>query len=174
MMAGTTRSWEKERPVRPKRKVEQLSNTIERLLVSRGMASKLKEYRVFGRWERAVGEVIARHTHPAAIRGKKLTVVVDSSAWMQQLSLLKPEIIGKVNEALGEAAVESIILKLGDVAARPRVPERAPERRTIQLGPEERTKIDGFVQAISDPEAREALRHLIEKDYLRRKVPRPD
>src|SRR5512136_2268888 len=82
---------------RRSRKIEKLGITLEKVLNRRGLASKLKEYRLFGQWERAVGSVIARHAQPSAIRGKKLTVTVDSSAWMQQLSLLRPEIINKVN-----------------------------------------------------------------------------
>lgn len=152
----------------PKKKVTPLSATLQKLLASRGLAARLTEYRLAGRWEQAVGAAIARHTQPTTIRGKKLTVVVDSSAWMQQLALLRPEIIAKVNAELGGNAIDSITLKLGEVAAR-RSPQRAPVRSPVPLGPEERAQIDVFVQAVADPGARDALRHLIEKDFQYRK-----
>lgn len=155
--------------MRPKRKVEQLSTTIEKLLSSRGLASKLKEYRVFGHWGRAVGEVIALHAQPAAVRGKKLTVTVDSSAWMQQLSLLKPEIIGKVNRAMGADAVESITLRLGEVEARPRARARAAERPAAPLGPEDRQRIEELASVIPDPEVRRSFQRLVEMDFRARR-----
>jgi predicted nucleic acid-binding Zn ribbon protein len=155
--------------MRPKRKVVQLSDTIEKLLVSRGLASKLKEYRVFGHWGRAVGDVIAQHSQPVAIRGRKLTVVVDSSAWMQQLSLLRPEIIGKVNQAMGQDAVESITLRLGEVEARPGAKARGPEPPAVTLGPEDRGKIEQLAGAIADPDVRKAFQHLLEKDFRSRR-----
>src|SRR5574340_204163 len=99
------------------RKIELMSRTIAKLLDARGWSSRLKEYRVLGIWDRCVGPGIAAHAQPAMVRGKKLTVIVDSSAWMQQLSLLRPEITEKLNRNLGEDAVESISLKLGEVRA---------------------------------------------------------
>ena len=157
--------------MRPKRKrLERLSGTIEQLLASRGLTARLKEYRVLGVWDRAVGEVIAAHARPAAVRGRKLTVTVDSSAWMQQLTLLRPELIEKLNRTLGEMAVESITLRMGEV--------EPPVRRTAarqapapELDAGERAKIEEYVAGIADPGVREALRHLIEKDVRSRKRP---
>ena len=96
-------------------KVEKLSKTLEKLLADRGWSARLREYRVFSLWEKAVGPGIARHAQPSSIRGRRLTVIVDSSAWMQQLSLLKPEIVAKVNARLGTDGIESITLRLGEL-----------------------------------------------------------
>ena len=62
------------------------------------------------------------------LRGKKLFLAVDSPAWMQQLSLLKPEIIEKVNAALGKEAVKEITLNIGEVQ-----PVRSPASRPVQV-----------------------------------------
>ena len=73
------------------RKIARLSSSLDGLLRSYGFGSKLSEYRVFGKWDKAVGAAIARHARPLAVRGTKLALVVDSPAWMQQLSLMKPQ-----------------------------------------------------------------------------------
>ena len=152
----------------PSRKVEKLSATIEKILRDRGWGAKLKEYRIYGVWEKAVGKGIARHARPAGMRGKKLTVLVDSSAWMQQLSLLKPEIMGKVNGRLGEDAIESITLKLGEFE--PSAVQHDEYRPADgKLGPEEQTRIDTCVDGIADLQTRDSLRHLMEKDFLNKK-----
>lgn len=153
------------------RKIELMSRTIEKLLNARGWSSRLKEYRVLGMWDRCVGPSIAAHAQPAMIRGKKLTVIVDSSAWMQQLSLLRPEIIEKLNKSLGEDAVESITLKMGEVRPTKGSDEgrSAPLRR---LNADERRRIDELVREIEDEDSRNRLKHLIEKD-LRSKKPSP-
>ncbi len=155
--------------MRQRRKVEQLSATIEKLLASRGLSSRLKEYRVLGVWERAVGEGIARHARPAMVRGKKLTVTVDSSAWMQQLSLLRPEIIAKLNSAMGADAVESITLRLGELPASPRARQQGPARPLPPLAPGERERIGELAAAIADPELRRAFEHLVETDLRARR-----
>jgi hypothetical protein len=149
-------------------KVEKLSSTIERILNDRGWGAKLKEYRVFSLWQKAVGPGIARHSQPASIRGRRLTVMVDSSAWMQQLSLLKPEIIAKVNSRLGPDGIESITLKLGELErAEERPEEFQPAVGKLEVG--ELTRIEEHLAAIKDPETRDALRRVMEKDLLSKK-----
>ena len=149
-------------------KVERLSATIEKILNERGWGAKLKEYRVFGLWAKAVGPGIARHSQPASIRGRRLTVIVDSSAWMQQLSMLKPEIIAKVNARLGPDGIEGITLKLGELEG----PAGPPEESRPAAGPldtAERDRIEEYLAGIADPDARAALRQVIEKDLLNKK-----
>jgi hypothetical protein len=130
-------------------KINRLSVTLVKMLKAQGLESRLQEYRIFGQWEKAVGKVIARHAQPCSLRGKKMTLVVDSPAWMQQLSLLKPEIVGEVAPGAGEASED--------------LPVRA------DLDRDEREKIKNALQGLHDPEIREAVRRVMEKDFLRRK-----
>ena len=150
-----------------RKKLDRLSHTLGKMLKARGMGSRLDEYRVFGQWEKAVGSVIASHAQPQAVRGKKLTLVVDSPAWMQQLSLLKPQIVEKVNRTLGKETIKEITLRLGEVASREQ-PAEEPPVRTV-LGRDEREKIEGYVRGIGDPAIKEAISRVIEKDFLSRK-----
>jgi predicted nucleic acid-binding Zn ribbon protein len=150
-----------------KKKLDRLSNTLGSMLKARGLGSRLSEYRIFGQWEKAVGPVIARHAQPQAVRGKKLTLVVDSPAWMQQLSLLKPEIVEKVNSTLGNKTINDITLRIGEVESRAEPPEETPVLNV--LNQTERDKIKDHVRGISDPDIREAISRVIEKDFLSRK-----
>ena len=149
------------------KKLDRLSHTLGSMLKARGLGSRLSEYRVFVQWEKAVGPVIARHAQPQAVRGKKLALVVDSPAWMQQLSLLKPQLVEKVNSTLGKDAINGITLRLGEVESREQPPEDPPVRNV--LNQDERKKIEDFVRGISDPAIREAISRVIEKDFLSRK-----
>lgn len=151
----------------PPRKIEKLSAVLEKILASRGMGARLREYRVFGQWEKIVGRGIARHARPLALRGRKLSVAVDSSAWMQQLAMLKPEIIGRLNEALGKEAVQSMTLTLGEVGLLPGQTEEP--RPAVNLSPEELGRIEDVVKDIKDADIRGALRHLMEMDRANKK-----
>ena len=150
-----------------RKKLDRLSHTLDKMLKARGLGWRLSEYRDIGQWEKSVGPVIARHAQPQAVRGKKLTLVVDSPAWMQQLSLLKPEIVEKVNRNLGKGAIKEITLRLGEVESREH-PSEEPPVRTV-LGPDEQKKIEEYVREIGDADTREALRRVIEKDFLSHK-----
>jgi len=150
------------------RKLDRLSMTLDKLLKARGFQGRLHEYRIFGHWERTVGAVIARHAQPQSVRGSKLVLVVDSPAWMQQLSLLKPEIIEKLNRSLGREALKDIMLKLGDVEAVHEQPA-AEDPVGPLLDPDERAKIEQYVGEIADADTRQAVRRVIEKDFMTRK-----
>ncbi len=149
------------------KKPEKLSSTLGNILKVRGLQGRLSEYRILGQWEETVGMVIARHARPQSVRGKKLLLLVDSPAWMQQLSLLKPEIIEKVNRGLGRKAIVDITLKLSDIVPAGRSSEEAPV--PAPLDAEEREKIEHFVREIHDPETRAAVKRVIEKDFLSKK-----
>jgi hypothetical protein len=148
-------------------KLDKLSMTLGKLLKAHGFQGRLHEYHIFGQWERSVGAMIARHAQPQSVRGSKLSLIVDSPAWMQQLTLLKPEIIEKLNTSLGRTAIKDITLKLGEI---PVDHERMPEEpAAIPLDPDERATIEQYVAKIADVATRDAIRRVIEKDFLSRK-----
>ncbi len=150
------------------RKIDKIGTTLGKLLKARGLEGRIQEYRIVDQWNRAVGPAIARHAQPQALRGAKLSLVVDSPAWMQQLSLLKPEIIEKINEALGREAVRDIILRLGEVHVSDELPSDEGPAETA-LGREERLKIERYVGNIRDPDTRDTVRRVIEKDLQSKK-----
>jgi len=150
-----------------RKKMDRLSTTLVKILKEHGLEGRLSEYRIFGCWERSVGGVIARHAQPQGVRAKKLTLVVDSPAWMQQLSLLKPEIIEKVNRGLGREEIKDITLKLGEVTSADKASDSVPVR--VSLDADEQEKIAHYAGEISDPDIRESFRHLLEKDFVSRK-----
>ena len=148
-------------------KVEKLSNTLRKVLAGSGIAGRLAIFRVAARWEDAVGNVVAEHARPHALKAGKLSVLVDSPVWMQQLSLLRPELVEKVNRGLGEDLVREIALTLGEVA-----PKRARKETAAPLPPlteEERASVQRDLNAVADPDIRAALASLIEKDLRNKK-----
>jgi len=149
------------------RRIDKLSVTLGRILKVHGLEGRLSEYRVLGRWKKAVGTVIARHAQPRSVHGRKLTIIVDSPAWMQQLSMLKPDIVEQVNRSLGREVIRDITLKLGEITAST-APVEAPRIYT-SLSREEQTQIETCLQQIHDPDIRETLRRVIEKDFLNKK-----
>ncbi|HXY54468.1 MAG TPA: DUF721 domain-containing protein [Nitrospirota bacterium] len=148
-------------------KLDKLSDTLVKMLRARGMEGRLREYRIHGQWDRAVGATIARHAQPYSLRGKKMALIVDSPAWMQQLSLLKPDIIERVNRSLGHNAIRDITLKLGEVT--PRGKETGERPVPSELTRDEREKIENALREITDAEIRESVRRVMEKDFLAKK-----
>jgi predicted nucleic acid-binding Zn ribbon protein len=52
-------------------------------------------------WREVVGEVIAAQAEPTSERGGVLTVSCSASVWAQELDLMAPDILERLNERLG-------------------------------------------------------------------------
>lgn len=67
-------------------------------------------------WPDAVGAAVAREATPTAEQDGTLTVTCRSSVWAQELDLMGPELVQRLNDALGAGRISS----LRCVAAPPR------------------------------------------------------
>ena len=59
-------------------------------------------------WPAAVGRTVAAEAQPVSERGGVVTVQCRSSVWAHELTLLAPDLVGKLNAALGEARVTEV------------------------------------------------------------------
>ncbi len=59
-------------------------------------------------WPDAVGEAIAAVAHPTATREGTVIVNCESSVWAQELTLMGPELVAKLNDQLDGAPVAGV------------------------------------------------------------------
>jgi predicted nucleic acid-binding Zn ribbon protein len=59
-------------------------------------------------WSATVGASIAAEAKPTAARGGVVTVSCAASVWAQELDLMAPQIIERLNAALGDRAVSRL------------------------------------------------------------------
>ena len=86
--------------------------------VSAGLEPASVLARVQGCWAEAVGDLVSAEAQPVSEREGVVTVACRSSVWANELELLGPELLEKVNAALGEPAVAQLRFKAGDPRAR--------------------------------------------------------
>ena len=89
---------------RPVRLKYLLGNTLKSLGLERG----IKEANVQLIWREVVGEKIADVTEILGVKGGIVRIATRDSMWSQELSMIKPEIIRKLNDRLGEKIVRDI------------------------------------------------------------------
>ncbi len=65
-------------------------------------------------WKDLVGEAGFKHSRPAALKKGILTVRVDSSGWMQELSMQKRGILKGLKRALGKDKISEIHFRIGE------------------------------------------------------------
>jgi len=59
-------------------------------------------------WPAVVGETIAAEATPTADRAGTLTITCRSAVWAQELDLMGPELVVRLNTALGREAVTAL------------------------------------------------------------------
>ncbi|MBW2731004.1 MAG: DUF721 domain-containing protein [Deltaproteobacteria bacterium] len=92
------------------------------------------------KWSTFVGDRIGAHTRPRDLKGGVLTVIVGDSAWLNELSYLRRELIAKVNRGLGRRVVKELRLLSGVLKPSPKGAfSGAPQKRvqTPQSPPDE-------------------------------------
>jgi hypothetical protein len=104
-------------------------------------------------WPEIVGEAIANRTEIVSLKFHTAVVKVSGAMWIQELTLMKAQILARVSERLGEDAVRDLRFVQGRLSRRERTKLRPVSRAT-------RKSID--LPEMKDPELRAAFERLIE------------
>lgn len=72
---------------------------------------KMNEYRIQALWEKEMGKTISRYTDSIYLRQGKLIITTSVAPLKQELSFSKETIRQRLNEALGEPVIESVIIR---------------------------------------------------------------
>ena len=64
-------------------------------------------------WSEVAGEMLAEECRPVSERGGVVTVACRSSVWAQELAMMAPELVERLNAALGGTAVSELRFKVG-------------------------------------------------------------
>lgn len=75
---------------------------------SRGWTPRVAEGSVFGQWPAVVGDQIAEHANPSALREGVLTIEAESTAWATQLRMVQAQILAKIAASVGDGVVTSL------------------------------------------------------------------
>lgn len=98
-----------KRKGRPERIADALSTWLEQA----GLAGRVEQATIVPEWEHLVGPQIAAVTAPLMVtRDGTLFVAVRTNAWMQELSLMEPQLLASLNARGGRARITRIHWRL--------------------------------------------------------------
>lgn len=97
-----------------KSKLEGISDILSRFLAKDPTTKKkLAQYSLFAIWNEVVGVRIAKHAQPERMMDTTLVVRVDNAAWMQELQMLKPDLLRKIHAHVAPSLIRDIRLEIG-------------------------------------------------------------
>ena len=87
---------------------EAVGGVLGRVLEKLGLAREMTGWQAVEAWPKLVGPRVARHARAVAFRNGTLHVEVEGSAWMQELSYLKRDLVQRINRELGGEHVRDV------------------------------------------------------------------
>jgi hypothetical protein len=140
-----------------------IRSILEKTLEALEIDVPLKNYSILGAWKEIVGEPVALHTQPRTIRNQILFIDVSHPTWVQQLQFLKPTLLEKINNFLGESPIQDIRFKLGKISPAIPSPSKPSVLEDEKLDKETLDRIESLVRTINDEETRKQLREVLMK-----------
>lgn len=151
---------------------QKLGQVLQQALKQRHISLRIKDQPLWDAWGKAVGPAISRQTRVDRFDRDTLFVKVSSSVWMQQLQFMKKEILGRLNETLGQETVKNLFFSIGDTAAgQPKKTEAfrlRPDEYPLQEADER--LIERCTASVTDKELHEILKRAMTKHLIRRKM----
>jgi predicted nucleic acid-binding Zn ribbon protein len=153
-------------PPRPRlKKAEKVGSLLKQVLGNQGLTDQLSRYQAWLVWDQLVGEQIARRARPLRLRQSVLEVQVDHPVWMQQLQMLKPKILEKINQQIPNAGITDIYLRKSNAPSKvskhqPQEVEQPLKWKTIELSTTEKQQIEAEISDLNNPELRDEMRRI--------------
>ena len=76
------------------------------------VAQKVQQYQLWNQWAEMVGPLIAAQAWPARMQGTTLVVAAKSPSWVQELTMLRSELLRKIQMILDPTLVTHIRVEL--------------------------------------------------------------
>lgn len=135
-----------------------------------GLGERLLEARISREWREVMGPEIAGRSEPRALANGDLHVIVDNSAWLQELTLREPDLRLRLASRYGANAIRSLRFSLGSVSGlrEPPTHTRPPEAGQLTEGEEE--WVEEATAQLTDPALAALVRRVLVKDALAKRT----
>ncbi|HEX7242216.1 MAG TPA: DUF721 domain-containing protein [Longimicrobiaceae bacterium] len=90
-----------------------VGDVLARFLNRSGLEGRVEAASVLTEWAERVGPQIAAVTEPLRVSGDTLFVAVSTSPWMMELTLMKGDILRRLNAGKKEGRIEQLVFVMG-------------------------------------------------------------
>lgn len=145
---------------RRKGHVTSVGELLSKWLQRRKIDTDLDLHRLRNEWVELVGDRLGVRTWPKRLRDGLLTVNVASSAWQNELTFLRVDLVKRINETMDGARVKAIRFSVGPVdrTTEERRKVTAIERAEVELPQAYLDEVESEVAGIADEELKENIR----------------
>lgn len=94
--------------------MQKIENILAVTIRNMGIQKKYNAQSVIVHWKKIVGDDIANHSYPVIVQSGILLIAVNNSVWCHHLSMMKDNIITKINDFIGEKLILDIRFQAGN------------------------------------------------------------
>ena len=91
-----------------KREVKSINDILQQFLRKEGLETPLQQKRLIDAWDSVTGQMVARYTEEKFIKNQILFVKIANPALRQDLSMMRQQLIRRLNEAVGSSVISDI------------------------------------------------------------------
>lgn len=147
--------------------MNRLADIISPILRESGLEEGVRFSLLKQRWDDLFREPLSLHLYPVSLRDGELLVNVDSSVWLQEVTVHKEEILS----VLKPFCIKDIRFRLGRAGFRRQgSKDNQGHKGNKRLAPESRRLIDETIGLLLDKDLKEAVRSAMEKSLLGNKL----
>lgn len=148
--------------------------TLEEALEELGLRQSIENHKPIVCWKEVVGDKVASHTQPIRIKKGVLFVNASSPVWAQELSLIKKELIRKINKYLKNDLVKDIRFSSRGIKAEDNIDgKKTSQGKKTALSNKEISAIKKTTQGLENQEIRESLERVLVCDKKYKKQQKP-
>lgn len=146
--------------------LKDIKSTLNQTISELGLKKGIEGAKVLTCWSQVAGNKVAQHTHAYRIKKDTLFVTTSSPVWAQELSLIKQELVNKINKRLGEERINDIrFLPRGDIKREEELKDESRESLNgVYLTKKEISKIESVVKDIPNTNLKDRLKRVIVSD----------
>jgi len=85
-----------------------LANVLKKYIHSKPLGENLLKIEVLSQWDEICPPIIAKHARPIGFKDKKLSLEVNSSAWLNELTFFKKDLINELNRRAEKKVIKEI------------------------------------------------------------------
>lgn len=143
-----------------------------------GLQKKYNSQSIIVHWKKIVGDEIAIHAFPMIVQSGILVVGVNNSVWCHHLSMMKENIISKINHFVGEKLILDIRFQAGylknfqneENSDADVLPAHKHKFNKIKLDESDIQLINGTVAMIHNNYLKQKIARIMRRDFVLKKI----
>ena len=156
--------------------VQKLNELLPLTIKKLGIIKRYNSESAILHWREIVGDKIAAHAYPLSVQRDLLLVAVGNPVWGHHLSMMKQDIINKINAFIGDNLIRDIRFQAGYLKDNQNQEQDGQLCHTdiklhkVKLDDSEIQAVHKLVSTIGNDELRDKLNRIIKKDFALKKI----